>query len=259
MKIAISGKGGVGKTTVAAMLCQVLAWQGVNVLAVDADPDANLGMALEFDADLLAQVITIAQDEKLIAERTGATPGSRGEWFTLNPGVEDIPDKYIIKQGNISLLQMGAKAVGGSGCACPESVLLQSLLNHLVIDIDQAVIVDMEAGLEHLGRGTACGVDAFIIVVEPGQRSLATARTIVKMVQDLGVRQVYAVLSKWQGINQACIADQLAGLEILGVIPYKIEAVLADWQGGSLLHSCPELLKEVEHIVDVLAMRRQVR
>lgn len=130
-------------------------------MAVDADPDANLGMALAFVRSSCPNT-TIAQDEKLIAERTGTVPGEFDSWLTLNPFVEDIPEKYVVKQGNISLLQMGTKSIGGTGCACPESILLKYRLNHLVVERNEAVIVDMEAGLEHLGRGTAEGVDAFI-------------------------------------------------------------------------------------------------
>ncbi|WP_425057885.1 hypothetical protein [Sporomusa carbonis] len=151
---------------------------------------------------------------------------------------------------------MGGKTAGGTGCACPESVLLKSLLNHLVLDTNEAVIVDMEAGLEHLGRGTAQGVDAFIIVVEPGQRSLATARAIAKMAKDLGVHKVYAVVSKLHGVRLSLIVEALGDLPIIGVIPYKVEAVLADWKGADLFHSCPDLVEEAEKILDSLVKNK---
>lgn len=250
IKIAISGKGGVGKTTLASLLCHVLSLREIKVLAVDADPDANLGMALGFSPEVLAQVTTIAQDEKLIEERTGAAPGEFGEWFTLNPLVEDIPEKYVVKKDHISLLQMGVKSIGGTGCACPESILLKSLLSHLVLDRDEAVIVDMEAGLEHLGRGTAEGVDAFIIVVEPGQRSFATAHAIAKMARDLNIQKIYIVVSKFQGIEITSLVERLEDLAVIGVLPYKVEAISADVQGTTLFELCPDLVKEAGSILD---------
>lgn len=231
MKIAITGKGGVGKTTLAAYLAYMLKKNGREVLAVDADPDANLGMALGFSSDELEEVHTIANDRQLIKERTGAEPGISGQWFSLNPTVADIPSRYVSVRNGIKLLQLGASETGGSGCACPESAFLKALLSHIILEENDAVVVDMEAGIEHLCRGTARSVDAFIIVVEPGQRSITTAKTIVKLAEDIGVTNIYAVVNKCVGNDLSLIEEALGNIQVIGTIPYMKEAPEADLNG----------------------------
>lgn len=249
IKIAVSGKGGVGKTTISALLCQLLMRQGKQVLAVDADPDANLGMALAFPRPVLEAAVTIAQDRQLIKEKTGAEPGSSGQWFMLNPAVEDIPERYIVEHQGIKLLQMGAVASGGAGCACPESTLLKVLLNHLIVREQSAVVVDMEAGLEHLGRGTAESVDALLIVIEQGQRSIATARTIVKLARDLGVTNVYGVVNKMFDTSLEEIQRQLPELPLLAGIPFVKEAITCDYEGAGLYDSLPEIVSTLSDML----------
>lgn len=233
-KIAISGKGGVGKTSLSSMLAKIFANEGRRVFAIDADPDANLGTALGFPQEKLAKLTTIAEDKKLIKERTGAEPGSSGQVFKINPYVEDIPEKYAIEHNGISLMQMGNVTTGGSGCACPENTLLKQLLRHLVVKANDTIIVDMEAGLEHLGRGTAESVDAFIVVVEPGQRSIQTARNVVKLAKDLGVTRVYAVANKVRPGDEKIIRDSLDSLALLGTIPYDPDIIAADLAGEAV-------------------------
>lgn len=247
-KIAISGKGGVGKTTLSALLCHLYASEGKKVLAVDADPDANLGMALGFTNQELEQVTTITHDRKLIKERIGAELGSSGQWFVLNPKVDDIPERYVVQRKGVKLLQLGMTSTGGSGCYCPENTFVKTLLNHLVLEEDDTVIVDMEAGLEHMSRGTARGVDAFVVVVEPGQRSFQTARATVKLAQDLGVERVFVVANKVRPGLQESIQDHLASLPILGMLPYEPEAVTADLTGKTLFEVCPQMVERVAEI-----------
>ena len=175
MKLAVSGKGGVGKTTFAALLIRTLSDQGKHVLAIDADPDANLAAALGIaDAD---RIIPIAEMKELIFERTGAQPGTIGGFFKLNPKVDDLPDTLSAKLDNIKLMRLGGVKKGGGGCMCPESTLLKALVMHIVLARDEVVVMDMEAGIEHLGRATAQAVDKLIVVVEPGRRSIDTAAT----------------------------------------------------------------------------------
>lgn len=252
IKLAVSGKGGVGKTTLSALLCWLYAHEGKKVLAVDADPDANLGSALGFSREEMEGLTPIAQHRQLIKERTGAEPGISGQMFSLNPRVDDIPDRYVLEKGGIKLLQMGTVTRGGAGCACPEGTLLKHLLRHLVIKREEAVIVDMEAGLEHLGRGTAESVDAFIVVVEPGQRSIQTARDVVRLARDLGVERVYAAANKVREGQEEILRQQLDFLPVLGVLPYDPEAVSADLEGRTPYEASPRLVAAAEGIKEEL-------
>ncbi len=234
LKLAISGKGGVGKSTLSALLAFQFAAQGDRVLAVDADPDTNLGAALGFSEAELAAQRTIAEDRQLIKERTGTTPGMAGQWFTLNPRVDDIPDKYVIEREGVRLLRLGAVAKGGSGCDCPENTFLKHLLRHLVVQRHETVIVDMEAGLEHLGRGTTGAVDAFIVVVEPGRRSFQTAAMTARFARDLGVERIVAVANKVRPGDEAAVVAGIDVVPLLGMIPYDGTAVNVDLAGSSV-------------------------
>src|SRR5271157_1745026 len=187
LKIAVSGKGGVGKSTLAAALCRIFSGKGKKVIAIDADPDSNLASALGLPQELLSKIRPLAREAALIQQRTGAIPGRAGQMFSLSPEVADIAQKYGLEYSGVSLLVLGAVKSGGGGCACPENVFLRKLIRHLVLRDDETVVVDMEPGIEHLGRATAQGVDAMIIVLEPGTRSRETARRIISLSKDIGL------------------------------------------------------------------------
>lgn len=250
MKLAISGKGGVGKTTLAALLAHGFARAGRRVVAVDADPDANLGHALGFPREAVAALVPVAHRSDILAERSG-TRGA-GRFFSLNPRVDDLPERFWLEREGIRLMVMGTVAQGGAGCACPENTVLSRLIQHLVVDRDEVVILDMEAGLEHLGRGTARAVDAFVVVVEPGQRSIQTAHTVVRLASDLGIRRVYTVANKVRSEDAESLHRALSGLELIGELPYDGDAIAADLAGWPVT-ALPTLVAGAEKIRTRLA------
>lgn len=249
MKIAISGKGGVGKTTLAACLSKYYANKNHKVIAVDADPDANLAVTLGIGYDEALKITPLAEMKKLIEERTGAKPGGYGAFFKLNPRVDDIPQKFGIEIDGVRLLVAGTVKAGGSGCYCPENVLLKNLFRHLLVDREEIVILDMEAGIEHLGRGTCESMDALIIVVEPGLRSVQTARTVRKMSLDLGIRDLFIVVNKVRtDEEEKLIEDNLDDFIILGKLPYSNRVRESDLKHFSPCDADEEFKKSIEEI-----------
>jgi CO dehydrogenase maturation factor len=231
MKVAIVGKGGVGKTTLAAALARDWATQGRAVIAVDADPDGNLAAALGVPAGAVPQPIAAMRD--LIMERTEANDQGAGLVFKLNPKVDDLPERFSCNAGGVRLLVLGTVELGGKGCMCPESAVLRTLMQHLFLRVSDEVIVDMEAGLEHLGRASARGVDAMIAVVEPGMRSVQTAQRVQRLAADIGIPRTLVVLNKISDPHDRVILEQaLDGQKIVGELPYCPHLVRADLEGS---------------------------
>jgi CO dehydrogenase maturation factor len=253
MKLAISGKGGVGKTTLAALLAQAFADAGRDVLAVDADPSPCLAGALGFPDDLRARLHPIAEMDQLIEERTGAKPGTVGGFFTLNPRVDDIPERFSVTHRDVRLLEMGSVDLGGSGCICPESAMLKTLFTHLLFRDDDVLILDMYAGVEHLGRATVDFVDAMIIVVEPTRRSLGTAAQIKKLASDIGLTRLWLVGNKVRDEEEAeFLHAQSPGLPILGLLPADLAVQEADRLGLAVYDHVPALHRAAESMVQKL-------
>ncbi len=247
MKIAISGKGGVGKTFLTAHLAKIFTESGYSVLAIDADPSANLGATLGFPHP--QEIVPISEMTDLIEERTGARPGKSAPFFKLNPKVDDLPEKYWVEHNGIKLMVMGRIKKGGSGCYCPENALLQALVNHLLLARNEVVILDMEAGVEHLGRATARAVDKLIVVVEPGRRSIETAYTINKLAQDIGLHNIVVVGNKVRSQSEKeFLISSLSDFKFLGFIPYDQSVVDADLANVSVVDSSQQIINEVRKI-----------
>jgi len=202
------------------------------VLAIDADPDANLASAIGIpDAD---RITPIAEMKDLIFERTEAQPGSIGGFFKLNPKVDDLPDALSAKLENIKLMRLGGVKKGGSGCICPESTLLRALVTHIVLARDEVVVMDMEAGIEHLGRATATAVDKLIVVVEPGRRSIDTAGHIRQLASEIGLTNIVVVGNKLRGKkDEEFLKKHLSDFRFLGFLPYDDTLIEADLGGIS--------------------------
>ena len=253
MKIAISGKGGVGKTTLSACLAKYYANKGYKVIAVDADPDANLASALGLDYEAASKIVPLTEMKDLIEERTGAKSGEYGSYFKLNPKVEDIPQKFGIDVDGVRLLVAGTIKAGGSGCYCPENVLLKRLFKHLVVDREEIVILDMEAGIEHLGRGTCENMDILIVVIEPGLRSIQTARSVKKMSLDLGIKSVYIVINKIKNSDEReLLKNNLKDFKVLGELPYSEKVRESDLRNYSPCVSDDNFRLAVEKIASKL-------
>ncbi len=235
----------------ASLLSKIFVDSGYSVIAIDADPDANLAATLGFPQ--AEEITPISEMKELIEERTGARLGQSAPYFKLNPKVDDIPEKYALKQNGIRLMRMGRIKKGGTGCYCPENALLKALLTHLLVARSEVVILDMEAGIEHLGRGTARAVDKLIVVVEPGRRSIETALSIEKLAAEIGLQNIAVVGNKIRSQSEKeFLISNLPGFEFLGFIPYDQAIVDADLANLPILDSSQQIIAAVKDIYQAL-------
>jgi CO dehydrogenase maturation factor len=257
MKIAVTGKGGVGKTTLASLLAYAFAGEGRQVLAIDADPAPSLGAALGFPEELLRELRPIAEMKEFIAERTGQNPDETGGYVRLNPRVDDIPERFSAEHRGIRLLQLGAVERGGSGCICGRSALLKALIGHVLLDPGQVVLLDFYAGVEHLGRATADSVDAMLVLVEPTVRSLAIAAQIRDLARDIHLDRLFLVGSKTAGqADRDFITARSPDLPVLGFLSFDPEVRESDRAGLAAYDLSARLAGETRAILD--ALRREL-
>ena len=245
MKIAVTGKGGVGKTTISAVLARLYAEEGKKVFAVDVDPDANL--ALGFSEEELEQITPISKMRRLIEERTEADKSK--VLYKVKPKVDDIPETYGKECSGVRLLVLGTVETAGGGCVCPENVMLRRIINNLVLHRDDYVILDMEAGLEHLGRGTTEGMDQFLVVIEPGSRSVQTYRNVKRLAEGLGVKKVRVIANKVRSReDEEFVRSKIPEEDFLGGVHYSEEVIRADREGKSPYDLSREAMAEIRRI-----------
>ena len=251
MKVAITGKGGVGKTTLASTLARLYADEGRTVLAADVDPDAKLGLALGLTEEEVNSIVPVSKMKELARERTAANASNT--FYKLNPQVSDLPDKLAKEINGVRLLVMGTVDTGGSGCVCPEHVMRKAMLSSLVLRRDDVVIMDMEAGLEHLGRGTASMMDRFIVVIEPGARSIQTYTRIKELARAIGITKVSVGANKVRDeSDKEFLRSRIPEEDLLGFLSYNPEVIDADRRGLSPYDCSPTALAEIRAIKEKL-------
>jgi len=250
-KIAIGGKGGVGKTTVCAVWAQLFAEDGFDVLAIDADPNTNLSLAFGIPSEQAPE--PLIKMKQLIAERTGTGKDAVGAYFRLNPKVSDLPEKYWIEAGKAKLLVLGGISQAGAGCACPEGAFLKALLTHTVLERQELVLVDLAAGVEFLGRASIQGIAALVVVVEPGSRSIETANNMARMAKDLGVGCVAAIANKITDTSQIdIIKSELKDVTWLGSLRYSRSVQEADMRRTPVIRADAEIVEQLREAKSAL-------
>lgn len=230
MKIAISGKGGVGKTTITAILAAQLKEQQQKVLVIDADPSPHLARTLGIENP--EKITPVAEMTSLLTERAGKVEGS--PMYNLNPRISDLPEKFMLEKDGVKLMVLGAIQTAQGGCACPENTVLKRLLTKMLLSPTETVLLDMEAGVEHLGRGTIAGVDALLIVVIPSRSSIRTAEKIKKLAQDSGIPRTYFIGNQVEDQDDVTFLNERLSENLLNFFPSSRNIRKAERSGQAI-------------------------
>jgi CO dehydrogenase maturation factor len=259
LKIAVSGKGGVGKTLVSGVLAGYFAKKGFKVMAIDADPSPNLALTLGIPVEEANKIVPISENAELLDKKTRTDyPGVYKLHFT----VDDIVENNGMKSPyGVNLLVMGTIKTAGGGCACGANAVIRELLRHLIIDRDEVVVVDMEAGVEHMGRGTASQVDIMLVVVDSSRKSLEIAKKISGLAHEAGIKNVFIVGNRVRDSEEKELITDFTeknALPLLDLIPYDDTVIKADRVGEAPLKyaETSESVKAIQAIGEKLLQNK---
>jgi CO dehydrogenase maturation factor len=250
MKIAVSGKGGVGKTLVAGALAYSFAKKGFKTIAIDADPSPNLALTLGLPLEKTREIVPVSENRPLIELKTGTMFSGV---YQLSFTVDDVVRDFSVETPyGVNLIVMGTVKSMGSGCTCPANAVIRALLRHLIVERDEAVVVDMEAGIEHLGRGTARHVDTMLVVADSVVKSLEIAKRIYELAEDAGIKQVFLVGNKVANEVEGDSIKKFAennGMLLFNLIPFDEQVLRAEMRGETPLRN--EQSKAIRSIAEL--------
>ncbi len=259
MKVAISGKGGVGKTLIAGGLARGFVERGLKTIAIDADSSPNLGLTLGLNAEETRKLIPISENTPLIDSKTST--GYSGV-YNLNFNVDDIVKQYsVLTPLGANLIVMGTVHSMGAGCMCAPTAVIRALLRHLVVERNEAVVLDLEAGVEHIGRGTAREVDALLIVADSNLKSLEIAKHIHDLAASAGMKQLFLIGNRVMNETQRQAIQDFAdknGILVLAFVPWDPKVIEADMLGETPLKNKEiSAVKTIDNICELLIKKTE--